>query len=478
MVLASAASPVAVAARADDDPCGIGESGWLQGVEREGGAIGNGIGGTGRAEGIGGTGRSDDASVAVEGIGGTGRAQGIGGTGRGLGADGEGNGIGGTGFVGTVTAFGSICVGGARITYDPDTPVLIDGERAFVDDLAAGQVVVVDAVSSGGAWQARSVSVEHVVRGPVTAIDRASGKLEVAGQRVELRGESTDGAYAFGASPADGDVLAPGSWLKVAGVRRDDGVIVASLLTPASAGEGVLLRGPLQRDAAGGLEVAGVHIDSVSGAAGTVEETFHSGDEVVVRATRAAAWSDRLQGVSLEASGVTALRGRVATVAVEGFPGSATDGSVRLGTSTLGLAGGGAELFESVRAQLPEAAPLRVFGELGRDGRIELQRVSRGPRVPTRSAIPGLGLPPPLRPPAAAGHHPSGGTGKPGAPPPADHGTAKPEAAVSPAERPGTVDRGDSHRADRPVADRAGRPARPQRPARPPRIERPQRPPR
>jgi len=105
---------------------------------------GSGCAGGGRPRpdegGIGGTGLQAERPVDQGGIGGTGIvAQGTGDEG-GIG----GTGISGnvdTGIIGTVTGFGSICVGGVEIQYGADTPVRVDGQPATARQLAVGQIV-------------------------------------------------------------------------------------------------------------------------------------------------------------------------------------------------------------------------------------------------------------------------------------------------------------------------------------------------
>ncbi|MFT4572044.1 MAG: hypothetical protein ACI91F_002941, partial [Candidatus Binatia bacterium] len=530
ILVASLTLSVAIPASAANDPCGIGGTGWLDGLPSlmplgEGTGIGGtgraegiggkghssdgeasnvGIGGTGRSAdreasnvgvggtgagddglpadiGIGGTGRSDDAEASTAGIGGTGRADGIGGTGRdAIVPGGEGNGIGGTGFVGTVTAFGSICVNGARITYDDSTPVRIDGRAATVADLAVGQVVVVEAgrvASDSGPdnWTASVVEVQHIIAGPVARFDAATGRIDILGQRVQLVRESRTAPHVFD----DNGTLVPGMWLVVAGMRRDDGVIVASLLGEGGQG-GVsdgetLLRGQISKDSDGGLLVAGVSIRS------DFDSQLASGAEVLVRGVLNGGASSVIDAQSIELSGISTLQGRVATVALEGFV-DASSGRDNLAVGSMNVrdASGGKRSVDVDRSLLVSGERVRVFGRFADDGSINLDAVSRAPRLATRATITGLGLAPPVRPKKTD----SGGSAERGA------GNDGSREKKSQGNQEG-ADRGDHDRADRDRADhdggdsrpdarpggggreQANRPDRPERPQRPDRPERP-----
>lgn len=148
-------------------------------------------------------------------------------------------GIGGTGIVGVVTGFGSVFVDGIEVAYDNSATVDIDGGVSSVSALRAGQLVVVQADGSVASPYAKTISVRTAVAGRIDALERGSGTLTVAGQTVAVP-EGTWGANQFGM----------GDWVRVSGLRRDDGTIVASRLDTAPAG-GLLARGQVGRDDSG-----------------------------------------------------------------------------------------------------------------------------------------------------------------------------------------------------------------------------------
>ncbi|MGU3477327.1 DUF5666 domain-containing protein [Methylobacterium sp. D48H] len=177
------------------------------------------------------------------------RDQGIGGTGMmrtdapKSGPLGEGDrGIGGTGVIGTIRRFGSIVVNDLRIAYPPEVEVHIDGTAAKAADLKIGQVVHVVARPEGGGLATGRIDVTSEVVGSVESV--APGRLVVLGQRVSIAGL--------------GGVWQPGARVAVSGLRRPDGVIVASLIEPRDTGPD-RVAGPVRR-VAGGLGIGGLRL--------------------------------------------------------------------------------------------------------------------------------------------------------------------------------------------------------------------------
>lgn len=150
--------------------------------------------------------------------------RGIGGTGifgedRGIG----GTGIVGTGIVGTVTSVGRVCVNGFEVALDGGTALEIDGGAATPDALRVGQVVAIATDASAGPARLRAarLAVRHVVTGEVEQV--AGDMARIAGQAVALPAGFTA-------------VVRPGARVAVSGLRRLDGVIVASRLDPRPPG--------------------------------------------------------------------------------------------------------------------------------------------------------------------------------------------------------------------------------------------------
>jgi hypothetical protein len=407
-----------------------------------------------------------------DGIGGTGAwpgDDGIGGTGAWPGGDDSG--IGGTGVsahstigvVGTITGFASICVGGIEVHYDADTPVRIDGRPASVADLAVGQVVEVIAEGNLPELRARDLTVRHVVVGPVSGVEADGAILRVAGQSVALVPETQLPDAVSGA-----DTLALGTVVQVSGMRRQDGVVVASRITRGQADDGVQITGPVETSDAGGLSIAGTPLEI----AGDVRLAVGENARVAGR------WT----GTALRVDGAEAVPhvpfdGRVARIDVEGFPRWSANGELRV---------------DGVAIARDVAPP--AFGQLGAtDARVRIGAWLEGGGVVVDRVQPAPALP--VRPPRIEGHgagalirklgrvfvfrsraagrsasgritvH-SGGV-RP-APPPG----AIPDLPIRPTA-PDSAERVEQ--IERPPVPGVGRPLRP--PQRPPRLQRPPRPP-
>lgn len=237
-----------------EDPCASGGNPFpadpAPGVSAVSGGR-DGIGGTGIGDGVGGTGIRD-------GIGGTGHARepgdgGIGGTGIAQGPD-EG-GIGGTGIsdrgiLGVITGFASVCIGGSEVHVDERTTVVVDGQAAELASLAVGQVVQVEARDTDGGISAQRIVADHIVVGPVTAPPTEPNQLQIVGQRVQLSPDTL----------AVGRDWKLGDWVAVNGLRRDDGIIVASRLDPVASEDRVQLLGVVESSAGREAKVAGTAV--------------------------------------------------------------------------------------------------------------------------------------------------------------------------------------------------------------------------
>jgi hypothetical protein len=168
---------------------------------------------------------------------------GIGGTGITRGDD---HGIGGTGIVGVIQRFGSIYVNGERVTYASDVPVRIDGEAASPSSLRIGQLArVVATRQADGTLVTRNIAIASEVSGPIEQVK--GNELTVLGQKVVAGSKDSK--------------LRAGTQVAVYGLRRTDGVIVASLVEPrkdvAERVTGLVERGP------NGLHIGGLRVTGV-----------------------------------------------------------------------------------------------------------------------------------------------------------------------------------------------------------------------
>lgn len=240
----------------------------------------SGIGGTGAAAhdgGIGGTG----SPTLGSGIGGTGSPaleSGIGGTGSpalesGIGGTGhtaQDGGIGGTGVVGIITGFASICVNGIEIHYNQKTPMEINGHPGKAKDLAIGQLVMADATGKGDELVARHISVRYAVSGPVTHTNAANGHIQVMGQTVQITG------HTIKPDEANAQTLHAGDFVRVSGLRKQDGVIVAARIDRVPAQHEVSVSGPVSHVSGHEFSIYGLHVS------GNVPAGLAAGREVHV----------------------------------------------------------------------------------------------------------------------------------------------------------------------------------------------------
>lgn len=171
---------------------------------------------------------------------------GIGGTGVTRGDD---QGLGGTGIVGIIQRFGSIFVNGERVSYASDVPVRIDGEPASAAALKIGHLARVLAMPrADGSLVTGSINVFSEVMGPIESVK--DGEMTVLGQRVITAGRDS--------------WRRPGTNVAVFGVRRTDGVIVASLVEQRRDAT-MRVSGPLERDR-GGLRIGGLRLSGIDAA--------------------------------------------------------------------------------------------------------------------------------------------------------------------------------------------------------------------
>jgi hypothetical protein len=165
---------------------------------------------------------------------------GIGGTGARIGDD---HGIGGTGIVGVIQRFGSIFVNGERISYAPNVPVRIDGEPVSASALRIGHVARVLALrQANGTLATHGIEATSEVIGPIETV--GSGEMAVLGQKVVWAGRES--------------WRRPGTYVAVFGLRRTDGVIVASLVQKRH-DTATRVAGLLERDR-GGMRIGGLRL--------------------------------------------------------------------------------------------------------------------------------------------------------------------------------------------------------------------------
>ncbi|GJD78075.1 hypothetical protein GCM10007886_27520 [Methylobacterium gregans] len=296
------------------------------------------------------------------------RDQGIGGTGaRPTDTPGEGDrGIGGTGVIGTIRRFGSIVVNDLRIAYPDDVAVRIDGAPARASDLRVGHVVRVVARSEGTGLATRRIDVTSEVVGPVEAVGRDS--LTVLGQRV-----ATGGAV----GPRQGESWTVGQRVAVSGLRRPDGVVVASLIEPRTAGPD-RVAGPVRRGPDGALRIGGLRLTGA--------------EHLPVGRRAALAGQARDGSLAVADAAETGLPPGIRTASIEAYIGRRKGGMILgSGLTVAGVPG----------ANLPRSGAVRAVltTEVAGDGRLTVERlrvddrlapVREPPREPGRFEGPGF----------------------------------------------------------------------------------------
>ena len=164
------------------------------------------------------------------------------------------------------------------------TTITANGRAADFDALRPGRMVLIQH-ERGGAT-ARHIDAYDLLVGPLEAVDSATGRTVVLGQRVLVTGHTAvdDGFVQDGALAA----LLPGSQVAVSGHVTATGDVLATRIESVSA-EGVLVRGTVRSvdGAASRLRIGGIDVDY--GQATWDSRDFPAavpaaGDEVIVRA--------------------------------------------------------------------------------------------------------------------------------------------------------------------------------------------------
>lgn len=300
--------------------------------------------------GIGGTG------VHEGGIGGTGNlAGGIGGTGQ-VASDG---GIGGTGIIGIITGFASICVNGIEVHYDNTTPIQVDGRSTTIRDLAAGQLIAVQALGGGQELTARQIAIIHAAAGPISSVDHEKGEMRLLNQAVQITRLEDRGSLS---------ALKAGDWVQVSGHRLTSGAIIASRIEAIPPRLEAKLTGYITHIDSQGFEVNGTRVDySTQPATANISR----GMEIAV----AGHWN----GASLHAEHL-ALEptrqsiGNVQHIVIEGYIHALDDKTINLGNRIVTL-DSSSQIAGASRSDLRPDQRIQMTGQVGSDQRITPERI-------------------------------------------------------------------------------------------------------
>lgn len=177
------------------------------------------------------------------------------------GSDGTGKmpgGSGGTGIMGTITAFGSICVNGLEIDFDSSTTLRHNAIPVHLSALALGQVVAIDANGPESRLTARHILILDALQGPVTRLDPRHGVLYVMDQPIIINDTTRpNGPVTLGA-------LQLNNLVRVSGFRDVDGIVHATRLEPVSHLKEHSAVGTLQRAASGAWNLSGLPLHATN----------------------------------------------------------------------------------------------------------------------------------------------------------------------------------------------------------------------
>jgi hypothetical protein len=243
-----------------------------------------------------------------------------------------------------------------EVQYDAKTQVAENIAAADANDLAIGQVVVVEAKGSDNALQADKISMVYAVAGEITAVDAANGKLTVLGQTVSMNAQTImqDDKQQTIARFKQGEQV------KVSGLRLASSEIVASRIERTEAIPEPNLVGPITAIHGNVVEVYGLQIQ-----AATVNG-LGIGQEIAV--------AGKLSGGVLMAREITPspsmqLYGRTEKINLQGYVGAgAKEGQIRVGNLDV-------EVTDPAQKALQPGDLVQIIGRFGNDHRVIADRI-------------------------------------------------------------------------------------------------------
>jgi hypothetical protein len=269
---------------------------------------------------------------------------------------------------GSIVGFGSIIVYGTHYSTS-SAAILIDGEPGTEAQLAVGHTVFVTRTADNVSPSvATAIEFEHDIEGPVDSVVAAS-TLVVAGQTVQV-----DATTAFGDSVPTRSLvgLARGDLVKISGLFRSDGSLLAGRIERGPAGTPLKVHGIASdvNTASRALRIGGLAVSYAAASVnGFPRGEPRNGDFVEVRGTRASVGST-LQATLLQHEARSPLRpaGAPFTVQIQGLV------TRYGGPSDFEIDGQAARIVPQTAFRLGTATDLRVdarvaaVGNLGTDG--------------------------------------------------------------------------------------------------------------
>lgn len=130
---------------------------------------------------------------------------------------------------GVITGFGSIKLNEQTIGTN-GAEFLIDDSPGSEDDLEVGDVVIVTFDPTAAVLTANTVFANEIVEGPIDSIDAGLSRLVVAGQTVQVDGDTS---FDDSIVPPSLDGLQPNDFIEVSGLFDADGTIRATRIEPS-----------------------------------------------------------------------------------------------------------------------------------------------------------------------------------------------------------------------------------------------------
>jgi hypothetical protein len=210
--------------------------------------------------------------------------------------------------------------------------------------------VEVIAHGTGSEASARQITVRHIVSGPVTHVDPARNEIEVIGQTVRLSPATRAGGDEE-EQPAVATAFPLHSVVQVSGMRRGDGVVVASRVSRVEAHGLAQVVGPVTKLDSGIVWVAGTAVRTEN------RTPISIGDEVQV----VGYWDgSAIVARSVESIPRVPFDGRVVRVEIEGFARQTAAAQLQVGPFSV---------------ELPPAAAQEVPRLSVADARVRIQAV-------------------------------------------------------------------------------------------------------
>jgi Domain of unknown function (DUF5666) len=317
---------------------------------------------------------------------------GVGGAGGNAGAGIDRSGV----SVGPMSSLGSVFVNGVEWNTDNAT-IAIDDAPGSETGLRVGDMLrVTGTINANGAATATRVTSDHVVDGPIGAIDATTRRVTVLGQTIVI-----DGDTVFGDSivPATFAGLSVAQNIEVHGIRDADGVIHATRIEASAAGASLDVTGSIANLGAvpDTFTIGALTVDYADAALDDFDGKFIANGDVVQVKGDALNGGGTLMANRVQYQGASALAGARPgeEFEVEGFISSVS------GTTAFVVAGvtinvTGATRFDGGTASdLAVNVKVEVEGTAGSSGgfiaeRVEIKRTAALQVTATLDAAPNL----------------------------------------------------------------------------------------